>query len=122
MIDENTQRKALRWLADGETGASSETMAYWLAFGMKKERDFDHPRDLGDFNRCLSLLAAAPGLRPELPRMGELSSAWSALVSRWTEIEICFLDEAGLDWPKASCAPKAYELMRSILKAPRKAE
>lgn len=114
MPDEDIQRKTLRWLADGETGESSETMAYWLAFNVKRGRGVSHPLDPADFNRCLKLLDAAPELRHELPRMMELGPVWSALVLRWTEIEICFLDEAGLDWKKATRAPNTYALMRSI--------
>lgn len=117
MPDEDIQRKTLRWLADGETGESSETMAYWLAFNIKRGWGVCHPHDPADFDRCLKLLAAVPELRPDLPRMRELGPAWSALVSRWIEIETCFLSEAGLGWANAARAPKTFVLMRSILDA-----
>lgn len=63
------QLKVVGWLANGETGTSSETMAFWLAFNIEKE-DSGHPYDPADFDRCLRLLEAVPELRKQLPAMG----------------------------------------------------
>lgn len=108
------QRKTLEWLANGETGVSSKTMAFWLAFDIKME-DGCHPWDPADLDRCLRLLDRVPEMRPHLPRMAEISRVWSAMIDRWEEIERCHLDEVGLGWSKARCAPKTYELMHSII-------
>ncbi len=105
----------IRWLAEGSVGASSKTMAMWLAFATKTKW-LDHPHDPDDFDRCLRLLAAAPELRPLLPRMAELTPEWAAIAKAWDEIEKSHLDEVGLNWVKASSAPKTYDLMRRILK------
>lgn len=111
------------WLANGRVGISSKTMALWLAFGRRNERDPHHnyPHDPDDLDRCLKLLEAAPLLRPELHRMAQLGPVWAALVARWDEIERSHLDEVGLGWTKAQSAPKTYELMRDVIDAARKA-
>lgn len=106
----STQRDTLTWLANGETGASSETLAFWLAFSIRKE-DGTHPHDTSDLRRCLQLLEHAPGLRAELPRMAEVSPAWARLVARWAELEAQYRAEAG-----ARSAPQTYALMRQLLK------
>lgn len=108
------QRKTIEWLASGETGLSSETMAFWIAFDIKRE-DRHHPLDPADFGRCLRLLEAVPEMRPHLHRMCEVSKPWAAIAARWDEIEACHIEEVGLGWTKARSAPKTYELMGSIL-------
>lgn len=45
------QRIAL-WLANGETGLSSKTIAFYLGFGIIPKRA-SHPEDVGDFSRCV---------------------------------------------------------------------
>jgi hypothetical protein len=108
-----TERATLEWLANGETGTSSKTMAFWLAFGIRK-RDGHQPYDPADLDRCLRLLQEVPALREKLPSMRHLSPQWAALVARWDEVEACHLAEVGLGWTKARSAPKTYALMRAI--------
>jgi hypothetical protein len=110
---DKTQRAVIHWLATGRVGASSKCMALWLAFDQKT--DASHPWDPDDMNRCLLLLHQAPGLRPLIPRMAELSKVWKSIAARWDEIEASQLQEIGLDWVKASAAPKTYELMRQVI-------
>lgn len=111
------QAQIAEWLANGETGISSESIALWLGFGVKQTRwgNFNHPHDPDDLNRCLKLLRDVPALRPMLPRMAEVGPVWAALVERWDELEQCQLDEIGIDWCKARSAPRTYALMRSII-------
>ena len=109
-----TQHQVIQWLATGQKGLSSECMALWLAFSQRAEPY--PPQDPADLNRCLLLLQAAPGLRPELPRMAEVSGDWAKLIARWEEVEALFLEEAGLGWTKSNLAPRTYKLMREILK------
>lgn len=110
---DDTQKSVINWIATGSVGVSSECMALWLAFGERSQTPFE-PADPGDFDRCLRLLAAAPGLRERLPKMAEVSPRWAALMSRWDEVEASHLAEVGLGWTKARTAPKTYALMRSI--------
>lgn len=111
-----TQQSVLTWLANGETGISSETLAFWVAFAIKKH-DRGHPRDPADFNRCLQLLRAAPALRQHLHKMSSVSPEWSRLVARWDEIERVFIEEVGVDWAKNKRTPakKTYALMDSVI-------
>lgn len=110
----DTQMEVIKWLANGRTGISSKTMAFWLAFVIKPE-DCGHPHDPADLDRCLRLLAAAPGLRADLPSMRGISPHWSALIDRWAELEASHINEVGLGWTKGREATKTYALMRSIL-------
>ena len=110
-------RQVANWMANGERGISSETMAFWLAFGERNGQHPTHnyPHDPADFDRCLRLLAAAPLLRVLLPKMAEVGPVWAALVTRWDEIERSHLEEVGLGWTKARSAPKTYTLMRAVI-------
>ena len=110
-----TQQQVIKWLCNGRVGMSSKCMAMWLAFGERAEGGFC-PADPDDLDRCLKLLAAAPGLRPLIPKMAEVSPQWAALVPRWDEVEASHLEEVGLGWTKARSAPKTYDLMASILR------
>ena len=109
-----TQRQVIQWIATGQKGLSSECMALWLAFD-QRVADPHHPHDPDDLNRCLLLLQAAPGLRPELSKMAEVSSRWAKLVARWEEVEALFLEEVELGWARGDIAPRTYALMREIL-------
>lgn len=108
------QQKTIDWLANGETGISSKTMAFWLAFDVKMS-DASHPLDPTDFDRCLRLLDAVPEMRPHLPRMAKVSPQWARLVKHWDEVERCHLKEVGLGWTKARSAPETYYLMQRVL-------
>jgi hypothetical protein len=112
----NTLPGLAEWLANGEKGASSLTMAMYLGFGVMKD-DACHPLDPADFDRCLRLLAAVPALREGLTRMADVSPEWAALVARWDEVERSHLGEVGLGWSKARSAPRTYELMKAIERA-----
>ena len=119
-ISAESQMAVVRWLAAGNTGVSSETMAFWLGFAIKRSCG-GHPWDPSDFDRCLKLLAAVPELRPQLAAMRGLSIEWARLVDRWDDIEALHLDEVGLGWTKADRAPRTYALMKSVL-APKQSE
>lgn len=109
-----TQKQVIKWLCNGSVGMSSKCMAMWLAFGERAGNGYC-PADPDDLDRCLKLLAAAPGLRPLIPKMAEVSQQWAALAARWDEVEASHLNEVGLGWTNARAAPKTYLLMNSIL-------
>lgn len=111
------EAKGLRWLADGDCCRCSKTMVFWLIWGIKPDQHW-YPDDPHSFDRCLKLLEAAPPLRSILSHLAELSGGWARLVTRWKEIEHCFLDEAGLNWSKARYAPRTADLIKRVLAAP----
>ncbi len=110
-----TQKQVIKWLAHGNTGASSKCMAFYLAFG-EVATDRYAPADPADFNRCLQLLEYAPQLRPLIPRMAKVSDQWARVVAHWDEIELTFLEEAELGWTRKSRAPETFDLMYRILR------
>ena len=112
-MNEAVKDKIAGWLAEDDTGVSSETIALYLGFG-KLPRLHSHPWDPDDFHRCLKLLERVPELRDELHRMAAVSPTWAALVERWGEVEESFLDEVGMGWWKARRAPRTYDLMQRI--------
>ena len=109
------QTKTIKWLAHGDTGMSSESMAFWIAFDEPVDDLHAHPHDPDDLDRCLQLLEAAPEMRPLLGKMASVSPVWAALVGQWEQITLSHMDEVGLGWSKARSAPKTYALMRKVI-------
>lgn len=111
------QEKILHWLATGETGTSSKTIAFVMV-GEQPQRNFmNHPSDPDDFKRCLKLLREIPEIRPRLDEMRCISPKWNALIDHWQEVEDCFMAEVP-DWLdnvlSEKSASKVYELMDKI--------
>lgn len=102
----------LKWFGTGQVGASSQAMA--LAAAGVPQEDHSHPYDPSDFNRCLLLQEAAPEIRQHMGKVASMSAVWARLVERWDEVEQCFIEEAGLNWSKASRAPKTYAMLKEI--------
>lgn len=105
--------KILSWFARGRTGMSSECMALTAA-GIVVDR-ISYPHDPADFNRCLLLIDWVPEVKEHFGKVAALSPVWSALISRWDEINKTFIDEAGFNWNKSDSAPKTYALMKEII-------
>ena len=107
----NMLRRVLKWFATGNVGSSSRAMA---CEAVDLPHDKSHPYDPSDFHRCLMLLEAVPEIRQRMDKVAAISGTWAKLVSRWDEVEKCFLDEAGIDWRKSNRAPKTYALMKQV--------
>lgn len=105
--------KVIEWLADGDTGTSSKTIAFWLSKRLIYRNGPDVPSDPSDLGRCLRLLRAIPELRERLPEMAECSPQWAHMLTYWDEIEQSMIDEVGIDWEKGRSAPRTYELMHA---------
>lgn len=106
------QSKVLGWVATGRVGASSKAMAMAAC---DLPNDGSYPHDPADLNRCLLLLKTVPEVRDHFDKIAALGAVWGRLVSRWADIEACFLEEAGPNWSKAQEAPKTYALMREVI-------
>jgi hypothetical protein len=105
------QKQALYWIATSKTGASSMTMAFFLAWGIDY-RYSTHPRDPDDLRRCVEFLDAVPDCRLNLNLISVLSPNWAALVARWDELEALLRRETS----EGTCeAPETYALMRQLL-------
>ena len=94
--------RLILWLLLGETGVSSETIAYALS-GIKPETTvladgtltrrphrWDIPHDAADFRRCLLLLEYIPEWRERLPEVAERFPAWKPIVEHWDELEYIY--------------------------------
>lgn len=104
------QDQIIYWMATGQAGASSLTMALWLGFG-KRYRHCSYPHDPDDLRRCVEFLEAAPLCRPLLLRMGSLSPQWAQIVAAWDELEALLRQEIGNQTGKA---PQTYALMLKL--------
>jgi len=84
--------------------------------GLPQERSWgrNHPADPDDFCRCLLLLEAVPEAREHLEKVAKISRVWENIVDNFEKLETMFLDEVGLNWCKATSAPKTYEFMKSL--------
>lgn len=103
----------LTWLAQGETGVSSKTMAF-AVLGIEKRDAFgsSHPYDPADLRRCVKLLEAVPAMRQHMDKVAALSPAWARLVSNWAALESLLKREIAADTGKA---PRTYRMMKSLI-------
>ena len=104
--------KVLEWVASGRVGQSSKAMAMTAC---NLPNSGDYPLDPDDLNRCLLMLEVVPEVREHFEKIAGLGVVWDRLISRWGEIESCFLEEAGPNWSKARSAPKTYALMKLVI-------
>jgi hypothetical protein len=118
---DDMKTKILHWLATGETGISSEAIAFKMAGIADKRTWSTHPGDPDDFKRCLKLVNRIPEIRQRLDEMRSLSTEWNALIEHWKEIEACFMSEVG-EWLRDEYsykgASKTFGLMRKIYGEP----
>ncbi|AGK02199.1 TPA: hypothetical protein PXF07_002498 [Mannheimia haemolytica] len=99
------------WLANGETGVSSKTMAFYLGYGIRPKIE-GYPHDVSDFRRCFLLLETVPFLRNRIEKMAELGKVWAALAKEWHTLEALYNEEED----QIRC-PKTYAKLREILEA-----
>ncbi|MCI7719073.1 hypothetical protein ACEE49_04985 [[Pasteurella] aerogenes] len=102
------QRVAL-WLANGETGISSKTIAFYLGFEIIPKRA-SYPRDVTDFRRCVQLLEEVPELKADILKMKDVCKVWRVFAENWLELERIYAKERG----KGKC-PETYAAIRKIV-------
>lgn len=113
--------EAVRWLACGDRGTSSETIFQTLTgIVILEAHQLSHPRDAGDFWRCRMLLDQVPELGLRISEMSAISDEWASLVSRWEEIcQAMDQDTQGL-WRDGHVAgEKTSELVGQCVRAPK---
>ena len=102
------QKQIIEWLANGETGLSSKTMAFVIGFGVVPKK-VNYPRDPSDLRRCMQLLSVAPKMRHCLDKIAEIHPVWAEIVKHWDELERLYNEETG----KVKM-PKTYELLKRL--------
>lgn len=105
-------KNIIKWLANGEVGESSKTMAIVALGELPRERS--HPRDPDDLNRCIKLVAAAPEVIDAFPAIRVISTKWAAVIDNWEELRDLFIEEVGFNWSKGSRAAKTYNRMKEL--------
>jgi hypothetical protein len=120
MATVSIERRALLWMASGDTGTSSMTLCrHMLALPHDGTFGVSEPSDGSDLGRCCRLLLIIPEWVPRIPEMASLSNAWAALAPHWTELTDLLASETGPQFDKYNRAPKTYARIRAITKMAR---
>ncbi len=82
MTDVTTRARS--WIA---TGYGTGTYTVWAHMMGVKDFFIDHPHDKGDFRRVVDLLQAVPEWEGRIPEMAPLSSEWTQIAARWSELK-----------------------------------
>lgn len=93
MMSHSIEDRLIDWFLAGRVGCSSRAMVAVLTDRSGLVKWKDHPRDFGDFGRCLGLLDLIPEWRERLEDMKVASPEWRALVQNWTDLKSLY--EAG---------------------------
>ncbi len=102
------------WLASGDTGISSESLAFeFLGTDRKGHFGVGYPHDPADLGRCLRLIARVPEVRPCVDSLAQKHDGWAKAAKGWDHIAASMEEEVGIDWSKGDRAPKTYELMKA---------
>lgn len=120
LIDEN----AVRWLANGNRGISSNTLFEKIT-GMSCGRHDDHldaPSDAWDLARCMRLVVVCPQFRPLIHRVRTVNRRWGIVVENWDILEAilrvewpALFDAANEKYDRDIEHPKAtYRVMRLL--------
>lgn len=96
---------AVKWLATGERGLSSDVMFEVLTGEPRGLQSSAHPHDPDDFRRCRLLLEQVPEL--QLDDMKQVSPQWANLVAVWPQICAAMDQELGLNWQNPKPGAKA---------------
>lgn len=105
-----------KWLAHGEKGRSSETMALVAQGKPVTERHMNWPHDPDDLKRCIGLEAIYPQIRKSFPKIAELSPQWKVIINNWDKLVALFGSEV-VDVHQPWQAPKTYRLMQQLFKS-----
>lgn len=109
---------AIRWIAVGERGRSSEAMfAHLSGVRLQGQSAADmaaNPGDAGDFGRCRALLEAVPELADKLPEMAKVSPVWALIVEQWPELVATMDAQAPLWRQSKGSAPTVGDMLDSI--------
>lgn len=106
------ERKILKWMG-GSCGVGLSSKAIALAALGEIPSEPNYPHDPDDFSRCRRLLSNIPFTKLGLERLAaEGGTVWKALVERWDDIEIQFVESEACGWKDNG---KCYHLMRSII-------
>ena len=95
------EQRASEWLTGTDTGASSEAILDHMLGMAAPGGDLAsrYPRDVADWGRCYRLLELLPEWRERIGEMSRHGPYWTALVSRWRDIESAYRRDMRADGP-----------------------
>ena len=96
---------AIAWIANGDTGISSQTI--WSVMTGRSVRSTGFPHDPSDFGRCYRLLKIMPSWRARLPEVSTRFPQWKEFIRAWNELTMLYEEEL----PTGRC-PKLYDRMQ----------
>jgi hypothetical protein len=112
--------EAIRWLAVGQRGSSSEAMFVRLVNGGRdviEANDTRHPHDTADVARCRLLLEELPEALENLQLMEKASPTWTALIAKWGDI-CASMDNESPNWRnREGTAPVTNTMIDEIVNA-----
>lgn len=85
--------RIIRWMATGDTGISSETLAAAYQGVENCWAPSNYPHDGGDFGRCYRLLLAVPEVRDGFTFLARTNEVWERLIGRWNDIQHAYLED-----------------------------
>jgi hypothetical protein len=110
IANKREMKKIGNWLADGDTGLSSEAMAS-VALGGSPSHVFA-PADPSDFNRCVQFLETCidPSNRNSLIlQMAHFTAQWHRIAANWFKLMELYKEEKD-----QARAPQLYEFMKLL--------
>ena len=113
-MDEAAKDRIIQWLAYGQTGLSSKTIAFTALGYMPHGIKFAYPGDPSDFQRCLWLLDFEPKTREAFPKLAAVNAQWESLIDHWGELKEMFEKEKDGQGENWSC-PKTYCRMKELI-------
>ena len=109
----SSRDKIMAWLASGDTGISSESLAYEFLGQTRGGRSgAGTPSDPSDLGRCLRLINLVPEVRACVDYLALKHDGWKKAAKCWDAITDSMIDEVGIDWSKGRSAPKTYDMMK----------
>lgn len=105
----NLERRALEWLASGDSGTSSETIIS-VMMNLRVQM-VDIPHDPSDFGRCHRLLEWIPEFRPRLGEVAAKYPEWAPFVESWDRLTAIYLRDLDRGGP----SPELYRVMQGLL-------
>jgi hypothetical protein len=116
--DGTVEQRAQRWLADGRTGISSETICRFMRRGLGAAVSGAGnwgprpPQDPSDFGRCRQLLDLIPEWRERMAEMAAVPG-WERIAPAWAELDALWDEESKRADDKA---PKLYRRIQELVR------
>lgn len=115
LVDSHLSEDAIKWLASGRRGTSSNSIFTMLTgYDAMCGWSTDHPHDPSDFMRCRVLIESCPEFKSELHKMRALGHYWATIINNWDGLCAIMDEEAPRFRDGKGSAPKTYSKMQEL--------